>query len=75
MGISDYFGQDFASARAKFRSAAADSGAELFSYENPQAKGPNAESLFVDGAVLGSEEAKAALLTISGVHGVATFCG
>jgi hypothetical protein len=69
------FAPDYATAREKFRKAAAARGCTLTAHLNPHAKGPNGEDLFLDVAVAGPAGAKAALLVISGTHGVEAYAG
>ena len=69
------FAPDYSAARKKFRAAADARGCELTAHMNPHAKGPNGEDLFIDVAVAGPTHAEAALLLISGTHGVESYAG
>lgn len=75
MTVESYFSATYGEARDKFRAAAAEAGAKLVAFENPNAKGPNGETLTTDVALLGSEKAERVYLTISGTHGAEGFCG
>lgn len=70
-----YFSADYFEARAKFRAAAEARGARLTAHLNPHAKGPKGEDLTIDVAVLGRDDAPAALMIISGTHGVEGYAG
>lgn len=68
------FGRDYSEARAKFLEAASKAGARVTHY--PLGKpGPDGEMLATDVAVIGPAEAQAALVTVSGTHGVEGFFG
>lgn len=69
------FSADYFEAREKFLSAAAARGCATTSHLNPYAKGPAGEALFTDVAVIGPDDAAAALLMISGTHGVEGYAG
>jgi hypothetical protein len=71
----ELFSDNYASARGKFRSAAADAGASLHAYEHPTQRGPAGESLAIDVAIIGARHAARYLLLISGTHGVEGFAG
>jgi len=75
MTVESYFSATYGEARDKFRAAATAAGAKLVAYENPNAKGPNGETLTTDVALVGSEKAERVYLTISGTHGAEGFCG
>lgn len=75
MPASEYFSPDYAAARTRFRDAAARAGADLSAFELPDHKGPNGEALTLDVARIGAASAEAALLILSGTHGVEGFCG
>lgn len=75
MPIADYFSRDYAAARQRFRAAAARAGAALTSYVLPGHAGPSGEALAIDAVRLGDAGAQAALLVISGTHGVEGFAG
>jgi hypothetical protein len=72
--VSDSFSNDYAEARAKFIAAAKAAGAQVQSVKHPL-KGPAGESLFMDFAVLGPDEAENAVVITSGTHGPEAFCG
>lgn len=69
------FSADYFEARDKFLRAAKARGCTITSHINPYAKGPKGEDLFTDVAVWGDPEAKTALLSISGTHGVEAYAG
>lgn len=66
------FAHDFAEARAKFLAAAA--GAQLQSHPEPL-RGFELESLAMDVARIGADDADAVLIVSSGCHGVEGYCG
>ena len=61
-------------ARARFLDAAADADASVTSYAHP-AHGLAGETLAVDVAVIGADDAGSVLLIVSGTHGVEGFTG
>ena len=65
---------DYTTARSEFLAAVADVGASLRSSKHPLC-GPLGEELALDVATLGPSEADAAVLLVSGTHGVEGFCG
>lgn len=75
MPVADYFSPDYASARERFRSAAARAAASPMSFELPDQRGPSGETLSLDIARLGAQEAQSALLVIAGTHGVEGLAG
>lgn len=75
MPIAEYFSVDYAQARKRFRRAAEAAGAELTAFALPGHRGPAGEELAIDVARLGPRDATAALLVVSGTHGVEGFCG
>ncbi|HEX4267162.1 MAG TPA: M14 family metallopeptidase [Steroidobacteraceae bacterium] len=75
MPIAEYFSPDYASARERFRSAAARASAATVSYTLPDHLGPNGETLSLDVARLGAAEAQSALFVIAGTHGVEGLAG
>ena len=75
MPITEYFSRDYAVARQRFQAAAAGAGAALTSHLLPGHAGPSGEALAIDVARLGNARAQAALLVISGTHGVEGFAG
>jgi hypothetical protein len=68
------FSRDYAEARDKFLSAAADAGAAVRRWPNPNS-GPRGEALSCDTAWLGPADARRVLVVISGTHGAEGFCG
>ena len=71
---SGYFSPDYATARARFRAAAAVAGAGLYAL-GIDAKGPDATDLSIDIAWLGTPDAQRIVLHSSGLHGVEAFAG
>jgi hypothetical protein len=75
MPVAEYFSADYASARERFRAAAARAAAVATSYLLPDHKGPGGEALTSDVARLGAPDALTALLVIAGTHGVECLAG
>jgi len=75
MPTNEFFADNYGSARAKFRDAAADAGAALHAFEHPAERGPDGERLAIDVAIVGPPDAARCLLLISGTHGVEGFAG
>jgi hypothetical protein len=75
MPISDYFSPDYSRARERFCATAEHAGARLSRYVLPGHAGPQAESLSVDVARIGPQDAGDALVILSGTHGVEGFAG
>jgi hypothetical protein len=75
MPTAEYFSADYASARARFQSAARRAGGAITSYGLPEQAGPAGEALAIDVARLGDCAAQSALLVISGTHGIEGFAG
>ena len=75
MSVAEYFSADYASARERFRAAAARAAAGLTSYLLPEHHGPDGETLTLDVAYLGGADAQSALLVIAGTHGVEGLAG
>ncbi len=75
MPVSEYFANTYADARSKFLDAARTANAGLTGYPHPHLRGPGNEELAIDVARLGPADAEAALILISGLHGVEGFCG
>ena len=70
----DYFSSSYGECRDKFVTAGANAGAVLESFQNP-ARGPAGEDLFTDTASLGNRESDAALVLLTGIHGVEGYSG
>jgi hypothetical protein len=68
------FSRDYTEARDKFIAAANKAGARLTRYPLDK-KGPDGQDLSMDVAIVGPGDAKAALVTLSGTHGVEGFFG
>lgn len=68
------FSRDFASARTRFREAAAAAGASLDTHTYPMF-GPSGEDLSTEVAWIGPRDAANVFVTVSGTHGVEGFCG
>ena len=75
MSASISFSATYSQARDKFLLAAKRRGARTTSHLHPSAKSPNGKDLFVDVACIGPESASAAVLVISGTHGVEGYAG
>jgi uncharacterized protein DUF2817 len=75
VSIPECFSDSYAEARPKFCSAAAAAGGEIRSWLNAKAKGPNAETLYLDTARFGPADAANMLVLIAGTHGVEGHCG
>ena len=75
MSVAEYFSPDYASARERFRSAAARAAAATVSHVLPEHRGPAGETLSLDVARLGAADAQSALLVIVGTHGVEGLAG
>lgn len=75
MSVAEYFSPDYASARERFRAAAAGAAAATLSYVLPDHRGPAGETLSLDIARLGAADAQSALLVIAGTHGVEGLAG
>jgi hypothetical protein len=71
----DYFSATYAEAREKFLEAARRAGGRLEENRLPHHQGPGGETLAMDCAVLGPENAPAGLVLVSATHGVEGFCG
>ncbi len=71
---SAYFSSDYQEAREKFITAALEIGASMESFQNLHT-GPQGESLYMDVAAIGSENATNFLVLGSGTHGVEGFAG
>ena len=74
MNPSDAFSQNYAEARAKFRTTAAAAGARLTAIHHPLL-GPAGETLACDVARFGADDAQAVLWINSATHGVEGYCG
>ncbi len=75
MSVSEFFSNDYVSARSKFLSACQSGGIEVDSYLNPNAKGKGGEELTVDVARIGNPDADNVIFILSAVHGVEGYCG
>lgn len=75
MPTCDFFSDNYAEARAKFRTAARAAGVEQRVFEHPSQRSPRGDSLSIDVALLGPHDARRCLLLTSGVHGVEGFAG
>jgi Protein of unknown function (DUF2817) len=73
MNVEPYFSPDYATARRRFREAAATCGWRLDQREGP-ARGPSGEPLWIDAAVSPSPGDRA-LVVSSGLHGIEGFFG
>jgi hypothetical protein len=73
--MSGDFSQSYRQARERFCSAASAAGAELSSYRNGVAQGPDSEDLCTDVAWLGPRAATNVVFAVSGTHGVEGYCG
>lgn len=73
--VSQYFSSDYAEAREKFLMVAKGAGASLENRLNPNATGPDGGALYTDVARFGPDDARKALVIISGTHGNEGFCG
>src|SRR5688572_13010439 len=74
MSVARHFPAEYRAARAAFRASSAAAGAALEAIQHPL-RGPHGEQLFTDVAWLGPRDARAALVTITGTHGVEGYCG
>jgi Protein of unknown function (DUF2817) len=75
MTQSSPFSHSYEEARARFIAAAKQKGARLTTFENPNAIGPNGETLTMDTAWFGPEDASAVLLNTCGTHGAEGYAG
>ncbi|QHC35601.1 M14 family metallopeptidase [Komagataeibacter xylinus] len=74
VNVSDCFSPDYGTARRRFLQRAADAGAAVTTYANPN-KGPGGEDLATDVAWFGPDDAENVLVIVSATHGVEGFCG
>jgi len=72
--LDRHFSPDYATARERFRRAAAAAGAQIDSLAL-SARGPADEPLTIDIAWLGAAHARRVLLHTSGIHGVEAYAG
>ncbi|MFK7888513.1 MAG: DUF2817 domain-containing protein [Gammaproteobacteria bacterium] len=72
--LSQSFCASYAKSRTKFLAAAAQANARVTSVAHAQ-KGPHDEDLYMDFATIGPDDAKVALVLVSGTHGIEGFCG
>jgi hypothetical protein len=75
MPTTEFFADSYAHARSKFRSAAEKAAAAVHAFEHPSQRGPGGESLSIDVAIVGPQDASRGFLLISGTHGVEGFAG
>ena len=73
-GMINSFSRDYSEARDKFLEAANEAGARVSHHLLGKA-GPDGQELATDVAVIGPDDAEAALVTLSGTHGVEGFFG
>ncbi len=69
------FSSSYAQARARFVAASEAKKARLRQFTNPNAQGPNNETLTLDTAWFGPEDAKSVLLNTCGTHGAEGYAG
>ncbi len=74
IGLLEAFSQNYAQARVKFLSAAANAGLAVQSLVHPL-QGIEGEELAIDVALDGDANAKKMLIVSSGCHGVEGYCG
>lgn len=70
-----HFPSDYRAARAAFVAAAEQAGLGVTTRVHPSAKGRDGKPLFLDTAAAGPRDAEAALLLVSGTHGVEGYFG
>jgi hypothetical protein len=75
MTVSQYFSGTYAEARQKFIEAAAHRGVPVKQYVLPDYLGALSETLSIDVAYLGADDAERLLIVSSGTHGPEGFCG
>ena len=75
MNTSSFFSASYVEAREKFLAACAARGLTVESLPNPNAKGRDGESLFMDIARIGAADTMKVLFLMSGTHGVEGYCG
>ncbi len=68
-------GPTYGEARHRFLAAAADAGASVTTSPHPTQAGPEGEPLAIDVAQLGPADSPAALVVVSGTHGVEGYAG
>jgi hypothetical protein len=73
--VSSYFSATYRQAREKFLAIAQEQGARIERHILPHAHGPQGLELSIDCAVLGPDQASAAIVIISGTHGPEGYCG
>lgn len=73
--LTDVFSGDYAEAREKLLRATRDAGGTVASFRHPTATGPDGESLYLDVARVGPDDATRILVVGSGTHGIEGFCG
>jgi len=72
--VSNCFSTSYQESRKKFLEAATAAQAVVTSIPHPD-KGPEGEDLYMDFACVGSDDAKVAVVVVSGTHGIEGFCG
>lgn len=71
----DFFPDSYAQARAAFRTTCADAGVRTVAYEHPTEVGIEGETLAMDMAWFGPQDASNVLFCLSGTHGPEGFAG
>jgi hypothetical protein len=72
---TEHFSSSYREARTKFLAAAQRRSAAIESFLHPALRGPTAEQLAMDVAVLGNKAAQRVLMIVSGTHGVEGYAG
>jgi len=75
MNDPGFFSNSYEEARQRFLAVAEAAGARIASYENPHARGPAGQPLFLDTAWVGPADAETVLLNTSGTHGAEGYAG
>ncbi|MGO4302401.1 M14 family metallopeptidase [Cupriavidus sp. RAF12] len=73
--IARCFARSYAEARQKFLTAARQTGATLTEFPHPTQTGHEGETLAMDVAWVGADDARHVVLVTSGTHGAEGFCG
>jgi hypothetical protein len=71
----EFLADDYQAARRRLFDAIDRAGASVESTVHPERRGPNGEELAIDVVSMGPEAADAALVVVSGTHGVEGFAG